>query len=312
MVPAAHGNDNGGSIRVPAAVCGLFGLKPSRGLVPIGPFFGELAAGLNSEHVLTRDVSDSAAFLDALAGPEPGGRYQVRRSVPSYLAFLDQPLPPLRIGVVREGPQGSAIHPEIARAVARVESILKDAGHVTEPIAFPDDSAVMAEAEKVWFAEIAMLVSLRQKELGRPPSRDEVEALTAHAVKASAGVGAVEYMETLLRLHHGAARILDELAPYDLLVTPTTGELAPPIGAFDSRTEAFDYGTWTQRSARFAPFTALFNATGQPAASVPAGLSAEGLPIGAQLVGRPGRDETVLAASLLIERALGPPPSPRG
>lgn len=309
MAPAAHGNDNGGSIRVPAAVCGLFGLKPSRGLVPIGPYFGELAAGLNSEHMLTRDARDSAAFLDVLADPEPGARYQVRRAVPSYLAALEEALPRLRVGVAREGPGGAAIHPDIADAVARAERALKDAGHETEAIAFPDDSRAMAEAERVCYVEIAMLVRQRERELGRPPRPDEIEALTAHALAQAAGIDAVEYLDGLQRMHRETVRILAEIERFDLLLTPTTGEPAPLLGHFDSRTADFDYTDWSGKSAGFAPFTGLFNVTGQPAASVPAGLTAEGLPIGVQLVGRPGRDDTVLQAGLLLERALGPLPA---
>ena len=117
MVPVAHGNDNAGSIRVPSAVCGIYGLKPTRGLTPIGPVFPELAAGLDSEHVLTRTVRDSALFLDCVAGPEPGGQYRVVRAGTSYLAALNQPLPPQRIGLVTQHPSGGVVDPEIAAAV---------------------------------------------------------------------------------------------------------------------------------------------------------------------------------------------------
>src|SRR5262249_37738879 len=118
MVPVAHGNDNAGSIRVPAAVCGIFGLKPSRGLVPIGPSFPQLAAGHNSEHVLTRSVRDSAALLDLTSGPEPGGRYRVTTEEPSFGAILEEPLRHLTIGLVTEAPGGIAVDPEIAAALA--------------------------------------------------------------------------------------------------------------------------------------------------------------------------------------------------
>lgn len=301
MVPAAHGNDNGGSIRVPAAVCGLFGLKPTRGLVPIGPWFGELAAGLNSEHVLTRTVRDSAAFLDVLAGPEPGGRYQVRKVVDSYVDELAKALPPLRIGLADRAPGGAKIDPEIEAAVRNVAQLLEGAGHNVGAIRLEDDAELMAEAEKVWFTEIAMLVRARERELGRKPGLGEIEAMTAYAVRLAADLDAVDYLDALQRVHHGACRFLSSTDRFDLLVTPTTGRFPPLIGELDSRTDAFDYAVWSRKSADFAPFTALFNVTGQPAASVPAGVSSQGLPIGVQLIGRPGRDDIVLRVASLIE-----------
>ncbi len=307
MVPAAHGNDNAGSIRVPAAVCGLFGLKPTRGLVPIGPTFPELAAGLDSEHMLTRSVRDSAAFLDCLADPEPGGQYRVERSVPSYLAALDQPLTGLRIGYVTTRPDGSSVDPEIASALERVAGHLREMGHSLVPMALPHDPQMGLEAEKIGFAEIALLVRQRARELGRDARSDEIEAITALAIERVRGLDAVAYLEARHKLHRIGAALAKQMEAFDAILTPTTGETAPLIGELDTRTAHFDYDRWCAQGVRFAPFTDLFNVTGQPAASVPAGLSRAGLPIGVQIAAAPGRDELVLQLCARIETALALP-----
>jgi amidase len=311
MVPVAHGNDNAGSIRVPAAVCGIFGLKPSRGLVPIGPYFPELAAGHNSEHVLTRSVRDSAALLDLTSGPEPGGRYRVTPEAPSFGAILEEPLRHLNIGLVTKAPGGIEVDPEIAAAVAEAGRLYERAGHMIVDAALPDEPTLSKEAEKIWHGEIALLMARRARELGRPARPDEMEALTADALKRSAQLSAVDYLEARQTLHEISVRVLERLSAYDLLLTPTTAQLAPRIGAFDTRTSKFDYGRNARLSAAFAPFTEMFSVTGQPAASIPVGLSRSGLPIGAQLVGQPGRDDVVLRAAFFMEKAgpkIGPPP----
>ncbi|MGF7163017.1 amidase [Rhodoligotrophos appendicifer] len=306
MVPVAHGNDNAGSIRVPAALCGLFGLKPSRGLVPVGPAFPELAAGLNSEHVLTRTVRDSAAFLDVLAGPEPGAQYQVNPVVASYLAVTDDAPGPLRIGFATERPDGTRIDAEIAKAVRHVAGLLSASGHRLEEIALPNKPCLGLAAEKCWFADIVLLLRQRSRALGREANANEMEAITAFAIERMRGLDAVDYLEARYSLHRIGAEILAEFSPFDAVLTPTTALLAPRIGEFDTRTDAFDYEKWCSQGVQFAPFTDIFNATGQPAASVPAGLSLEGLPIGVQIAAPPGRDDLVLRLSRQIERLLPP------
>ncbi|MET0481803.1 MAG: amidase [Aestuariivirgaceae bacterium] len=315
MVPIAHGNDNAGSIRVPAAVCGIFGLKPSRGLVPIGPYFPELAAGHDCEHVLTRSVRDSAALLDLTGGPEPGGRYRVTADVPSFGAILEEPLRHLEIGLVLEAPAGIAVDDEIAAAVAEAARLLERAGHRITDTAFPEEPTLSSEAEKIWHGEIGLLMARRARELGREPRPDEMEALTADALQRTAKLGAVDYLEARQNLHEITVRVLEQLSRFDLLLTPTTAELAPPLGHFDTRTSKFDHARNARLGGAFAPFTETFSVTGQPAASMPVGLSKSGLPIGAQLVGQPGRDDVVLRAAFFIEKAgsgIGAPPCSAG
>ena len=315
MVPIAHGNDNAGSIRVPAAVCGIFGLKPSRGLVPIGPYFPELAAGHNCEHALTRSVRDSAALLDLTAGPEPGGRYRVASEVQSFGAILEEPLRFLTIGLVTKAPAGIAVDGEIAAAVGEAGRLLERAGHTIIDTEFPEEPTLSSEAEKIWHAEIALLMARRVRELGREARSDEMEALTADALQRTARLSAVDYLEARQNLYEMSVRVLEQLSRFDLLLTPTTAQLAPRIGAFDTRTSRFDYDSNARLSGAFAPFTETFSVTGQPAASVPVGLSRSGLPIGAQLIGQPGRDDVVLRAAFFLEKAgsaIGAPPCSAG
>ncbi|MFO1091309.1 MAG: amidase [Hyphomicrobiales bacterium] len=304
MVPVAHGNDNAGSIRVPSAVCGIYGLKPTRGLTPIGPVFPELAAGLDSEHVLTRTVRDSALFLDCVAGPEPGGQYRVVRAGTSYLAALNQPLPPQRIGLVTQHPSGGVVDPEIAAAVEHAAALLERQGHIIEPIAMPYDPGLATTAEALYFTEIALLVRQRANTLRREPRRDELEAITVLALDRVKSIDAVSYLENRHRMHLITAGLTRQVERYDALITPTTAQTAPRLGEFDSRTERFEYARWCDQSARFAPFTDLFNATGQPAASVPVGRASSGLPIGAQIAAAQGRDDLVLQLCHCIETGL--------
>ena len=311
MVPVAHGNDNAGSIRVPPAVCGIYCLKPSRGLVPIGPYFPELAAGHNCEHALTRSVRDSAALLDLTGGPEPGGRYRVAAVVPSFGAILEEPVRHLTIGLVTKAPAGVEVDPEIAAAVAEAGRLFERAGHKVVDADFPNEPTLSREAEKIWHGEIALLMARRARELGRPARPDEMEALTADALKRSEKLSAVDYLEARQSLHEISVKVIERLSAYDLLLTPTTAALAPRIGAFDTRTSKFDYDDNARLSAAFAPFTEMFSVTGQPAASIPIGLSKSRLPIGGQLVGQPGRDDIVLRAAFFLEKAgphIGPPP----
>lgn len=304
IVPAAHGNDNAGSIRVPSAWCGIFGLKPTRGLVPVGPAFPELAAGLDCEHVLARSVRDSAAFLDCLAGPELGGQFRVERAVPSYLASIEQAPARLRVGLVTRRPDSSAVDPEITAAIERVALVLEQQGHRIEPIAMPHDPRLALESEKIYFAETACFIRQRAREIGRDPRPQELEAISHLALDRTRKMDVVEYLEARQNVHRIALKLSLQMQPHDVILTPTTALTAPRLGVFDSRTERFDYEHWCAFSAQFAPFTDIFNATGQPAASVPIGRANSGLPIGAQIAAGQGRDELVLQVSRQIELCL--------
>jgi amidase len=306
MVPVAHGSDVGGSIRVPSACCGLFGLKPSRGLNPAGPHTSELGGNLNCEHVLSRSVRDSAAFLDATSGPELGAPYRVLRAVDSYLTALSEPLRPLSVVVIDRRLDGTRVEPEIEARLADAAALLQTLGHTVVPGRFPEAAARAAAGHgwsPLWLMDIAYAIQERAAELGRPPAPGEIEAFPRHALAAIAGMSATEYYEGKRTAHRVSLAMAQSFAAFDIILTPTVGTLPPPVGAIDSHSAAFDFERWAEAAYRFAPFSEIFNVTGQPAANVPLFQSASGLPIGMQFVGCQDQDHVVLKLAAQLEQA---------
>ncbi|KUM24289.1 hypothetical protein AU467_31245 [Mesorhizobium loti] len=311
MVPVAHGNDLGGSIRIPAALCGLFGLKPSRGLVPVGPQVAEFSGGHNHEFVLTRSVRDSALLLDVLAGPERESRYHVALPNGSFFSSMEGQLPSLRIGLA-SAPTGIAVDPEITAATERCACILAgQAGSITQ-IALPHLTEVAPEVELIWATDIACLIERRSAQIGRKPRPAELEPMTWSILERIAGATARDYVAAREKVHAFVRRFLDATAELDILVTPVAAMTAPPLGYFGAAREDFDADLYAGRCANFGPLTELFNLTGQPAASVPVGLSTSGLPIGVQLVAPMLHDDVVLLAARAVMDEVGKLPLPLG
>lgn len=306
MVPVAHGTDVGGSIRVPAACCGLFGLKPSRGLNPLGPHHAELGAGLNCDHVLSRTVRDSAAFLDATAGPDPGAPYRVVPAVPSYLAALQGPRETLRVACISHSLDGRPVAPEIEARLWDAARLIEALGHKVEPTRFPAEVADLAAGEAwipLWLMDIAMLIRDRTRELGREPESDEIETMSRYAVERIGRMSAHEYFDVRRLAHRLCLAMLQAFGAFDLILTPATGTLPPPVGVLGANAPDFDLARWGAAGYAFAPFSELFNVTGQPAASLPLFQSASGLPIGIQLVGRQDEDHRLLRVAADLESA---------
>ena len=262
MVPIAHGTDSGGSIRVPASACGLVGLKPSRGWVPVGPHLDELAGGLDCEHVLTRTVRDSAMMLQVTSGAESTSRVPLRSSGDSFVEALKSVPSPLRIGVVLEAPGGKRPNDEIGRAVEEMARFLGRAGHTVGSFRFPDSANIGDAALVIWLTAIAEEIEFYQQRVGRSPEAEELEALTWESIAAGKRSTAIDYVRSRRALAVATRDMAEAAKHFDLLLLPTTADHAPRIGQIDGRTAAFNLDRWNADSYGYAPYTEIFNATG--------------------------------------------------
>jgi amidase len=305
MVPIAHATDSGGSIRVPAAACGLVGLKPSRGLVPVGPHHDELAGGLDSEHVLTRTVRDSALMLDLTCGSEAASRTALRRPDMPYASAAQSCRAGLRIGIALQAPAGGWPAEEIGAAVQSAAALLEKAGHRICDFQYPAAAGSIAPAAGVvWMSATAEEVDHLQKRVGRPPRRDELEALTWACIEMGERSSATDYQRARRALTAATCAMSEAFRQIDVLILPTTALCAVPTGSIDGRTANFSLRQWNEDSYRFAPYTELFNVTGQPGISLPLAQSRDGLPIGVQLAAPLGSDATLLSLAGWFEREL--------
>lgn len=302
IVPVAHASDGGGSIRIPASHCGLFGLKPSRGRVPSGPAHIEGWMGLSMNHVISRSVRDSAHFLDLTQGPEAGTRVFPPRDVTgTYLQALEQPERKLRIAVWQKNYFGVPVHPDCQAAVDKAIQACLALGHEVHedmpqlPIA--DMFAGMGVVTSV-----GMLASIHQREqrLGRAVREDEIEPLDWRSLQQARGHTAQQMLAARSSFDTGG-RILDQfLARYDLILTPTTAAPAPLLGAL-SLDQPFE--SFVPEAMKASAYTALFNMGGQPAMSVPMHWTADNIPVGAHFVARFGSEGRLLRLAAQLEQA---------
>lgn len=304
MVPLAHGTDSGGSIRVPAAACGLVGFKPSRGWTPVGPHLDELAGGLDVEHVLTRSVRDSALMLDLTAGPEPTSRAPLMLPGAGFAAALHQTVPRLRVGITLAAPGGGRPHAEIGAAVEDAAALLARAGHAVNEFTFPASAAVGEPALVIWLTAIAEEIDYYTARVGRSPDPEELEALTRAGVAVGTRASALDYVRARRALTRATRDMSEIFERFDVLLLPTTAELPPRIGQIDGRTAAFDLDRWNADSYGYAPYTEIFNATGQPAVSLPLAVAKSSLPIGVQLAAPLGEDARLLSLAAWLEREV--------
>ena len=303
MVPAAHANDGGGSIRIPASCCGLVGLKPTRGRNSMAPNYGDVMGGLVCEHVVTRTVRDSAAILDATAGPVPGDPYWAPPlRGPSFAAAAASAPPKLRIAVMTTSPSGSEVHADCVAAARAAATLCESLGHEIEDAAFDvDGDAFVAHFVNAWAAGNAWAIADWEHRLGRAVTEDDVEPLSWALIELGRSLSSAQYLVAVQNLQKISRQIAGYFEGIDVLLTPTLGEPPAPLGTFDSPPGEPLVGLF--RSAAYVPFTPPFNVTGQPAISLPLHWNGGGLPIGVQFVGRFGDEETLLSLAGQLEQA---------
>jgi len=302
MVPAAHGNDGGGSIRIPASCCGLFGLKPTRARTPSGPDYGDVLGGLTTDHALTRSVRDSAALLDATSGPDIGDPYWAPPPARPFLKEVGADPGRLRIAFTTEAFTGGAVHADCVSAVREAAALCADLGHeVVEASPAIVGEMVIQPFITVWEAGAAMAVDGFAFLTGRAATPDQFEPLTWAQCERGRQTSASAYLIAVNLLQRVARDIGHFLVDYDVWLTPTLAEPPVPLGTFDSPPDnpmkGFD------RAVVFCPFTPLCNFTGQPAMSVPLYWNADNLPVGTHFIGRFGDEATLFRLAAQLEEA---------
>jgi len=296
MVPMAHANDGGGSIRIPASCCGLFGLKPTRGRNPLGPDFGDVLSGLVAEHAVTRTVRDSAALLDATSGPDIGDPYWAPPNARPFAKEVGEDPGKLKIALIKQGYDGQEIHPDCVQAVEETAHLCADLGHnVEEASPIIDREQTTRAFTVIWSAGTASTL----KALGA--SREQVEPLSWALYEMGCGFDAPDYLHALQTVQKISRDIARFQIEYDVLLTPTLGEPPVPLGTFNSTDENPLDGF--ARSAVFVPFTPICNISGQPAMSVPLFWNSEGLPVGSHFIGRFGEEATLFRLAAQLEEA---------
>jgi len=293
LLPFAQGSDGGGSLRIPASVNGLVGLKVSRGRISAGPVLGDIT-GLSWNGPLARTVRDTAALLDVLAGPMPGDPHWAPPPAQTFLSACDRPPGRLRVGRTRTPVvAGAVVHPHVVQAYDVASALLAELGHEVEDVEPPTGPEIVAAFEVLWSVSAA----------GAPvdPAAEHLlEPLTRWLRERGAATSARQFTAALAAVQAATRRAVRATAAYDVLLLPTLAQPPAPVGWF---TEVADPAEQFERMKRWTPFTAVFNGTGQPAISLPLHTSPDGLPIGVMLVGRPADELTLLALSAQLEAA---------
>jgi amidase len=309
MVPIAHGNDGGGSIRIPAACCGLVGLKPARGRVSVGPDAGQ--SFLATDGVLTRGVADTAAVLDVLAGYEPGDATWAPPAAVGAFASVAAAGGgffgvPLRIGLALNAPlDGAEVDPVCIEAARDAATLLASLGHVVEEVVPPwSDLGLLPDFTRAFGPLISLTTAAGGRLAGREVVESDVEPLTWAVYERSRGLNVLEHLTAQLRLEAVGRSLVSWMlsAPLDVLLTPALG--ARPLRTGEVHGRGPDPWGNYQRSGAFTPYTAMVNVTGQPAVSLPLYQGDDGLPLAVQLIAQPAREDVLLALAAQLEAAV--------
>lgn len=303
VVPIAHGSDGGGSIRIPASCCGVFGLKPSRGLVPIGPSRGEAWGGLAADGVLTRTVRDTAAALDGVVGMELGAPYAAPSIPGKYLELMQQPFDrPLKVAMWRSAFDGIEVAKECVAAVEYTAGVLSSLGHevIDAPLPPIKYGSFLRAHQDVLAASVTMTVNGMLRSKPDIDLRKSLEPAILDAYFIGKTLSAETYALAITRFHSIARQMEVYLADYDFVLTPSLTQLSAPIGTHSMQT---DFRTFRDAVGLYTTFLAIINASGQPAANVPVYWTDAGLPVGVQLIGHFGHEADLLKVSAQLEEA---------
>ena len=297
-LPMGHATDGGGSIRIPASLCGLFGLKPSRGRISLAPI-GETLAGAGAQHCVSISVRDSAALLDATAGGEPGDPYRAPPASGTFLDATKRGPGRLRVAFMKKPVGGAPLDPVLAGAVERTARLLEGLGHHVEEAAPDYDAAALNAA--FWMVMSANThTNIKLRAAGRTPGPGDLELVTVETARRGGAVTADEYIRGVQTFHRTGRALGAFFEKYDVLLSTTLARANLPLGTvrMDGTLEDFDAAV-----APMTSFTAVCNATGAPAMSVPLEWTEDGLPIGLHFVARYGAEETLYSLAAQLEKA---------
>ncbi|MBM4381942.1 MAG: amidase [Deltaproteobacteria bacterium] len=303
LTPLANASDGGGSIRIPASCCGLFGMKPTRGRTPLGPDSGEGWSGMSCVHAVTRSVRDSAALLDATAGPDLGAPYAAQPPLRPWLAEVGAPAGRLRIALDTETWNEAPTHPDCRAAAEDAAKLCESLGHHVERARFAPSS--IEELRKstltVVSANIRWAIEEGARKLGREPKQDDVEPGTWLTASISKNLDSVAYAAAIKVLHRTGRELAQFLTSYDVLLSPTMG--APPTKLGVLSLSNPNFAEQTAGLMQAIGYTQLANSAGTPAMSVPLSWNAAGLPIGVQFIGRHNDEATLFRLAAQLEQA---------
>jgi amidase len=323
VVPMAHGGDGGGSIRIPASCCGVFGLKPSRGRTPFGPDRGEGWMGLAIDHALTLSVRDSAALLDATCGFDPGAPYDAPPRERPFLQEVGAPPGKLRIALCKRPVLPGEPHPDVLAAADDAARLCESLGHHVEEATLPVDPEALA-TDFIVLVSVATAIDLDEAErsTGRKPSRDTFETATLLLGMLGRTFSAVRFQQARLNVQALGRRLELFFRDHDLILSPTLGLPPPRIGQLqppeaEARVQELIVSAGLSpilkiepliraiaaKTFAFIPYTPLANVTGLPSASVPLSWNAQGLPVGVMFTGRFGDEATILRLAAQLEEA---------
>lgn len=300
VIPLAHATDGGGSIRIPASCCGLFGMKPTRGRMPMGPDVLEGWAGMSTSHCVSLSVRDSAALLDATHGPEPGSPVRIAPPERPYLEEVGRGVGRLRIGFCTRHPGGLSTDPEVAQAVSELAAWLDRQGHDVSDV-MPDFVGKAGDSQmKIIAANVEAALRAREAKLGRALGPDDLEIVTMAVRAMAASVSAPDYISAVTTMHTFGRQAEVFFDDFDVLMVPTLS--LPPLELGRLNMMSADVAGYMKLSGHYAPWTAMFNMSGQPAMSMPLAWNKAGLPLGVMFAARAGAEGMLYRLAAMLER----------